>query len=98
MSASTRPAHVIGVPLRSERNINPHAPALAHQVLLQVAANSVQHLKFKRISAYLFGVGERLSLPYDFLVVGCQTVIDATLQQSFHEPNVVTIDVLLVFE
>ena len=35
------PPHQVGIPLGAERNVDPHAPAIFHEALLEVAADSM---------------------------------------------------------
>src|SRR5947209_18039686 len=39
--------HQVGIPFRPKGNVNPAAPAIFHQLLLQVAADAIEHLKLK---------------------------------------------------
>ena len=48
-------AHEVGIPLGAERDIDPQALAFSHQLLLQIAANAMQHLKFVRVARNIFG-------------------------------------------
>jgi len=40
-------AHQIRIPLRSKRDVDAHAPSVANELLLQIAADSVEHLKLE---------------------------------------------------
>jgi hypothetical protein len=64
-------AHKIRIPLRSERYIAAHVEALFHQVFLQIAPDSIEHLKLKSIcpDALLCHVGTGL-LNDGFIVRG----------------------------
>src|SRR6185312_7928950 len=88
-------AHEVRIPLCTERNIAPHPPALADDLLLQVAANPVQHLEFEAIGLDVVLACELLHLlDYDFVVrgdAGIGTVQDETL----HARDVIRVHVAL---
>src|SRR6476659_287189 len=42
-------AHEIRIPLRSERHVHAHTVSLAHELVLQIAADTVEHLKLEAI-------------------------------------------------
>ena len=76
---------------RPKWNVHPHAPSLAHQPPLQVAADAVEHLKLKGVARDIFQRGKYFGLIDDLLVVRRQAVIDAALHQNFHQPDVIRI-------
>src|SRR6266498_3599636 len=45
----SKPTHEIWIPMRAKWNINTDRIALFYQLLLQVSANTVEHLKLNRI-------------------------------------------------
>src|SRR4051812_33076718 len=45
--AFSQPAHEVGIPLRAERHIDTHAIALPHELLLEVAPYTVEHLELE---------------------------------------------------
>src|ERR1700674_3286723 len=62
-------AHQIWVPLRSEGDVNPHAIPLAHELVLQIAPHSVQHLELEATGRDLSLLRESLRLSDDGFVV-----------------------------
>jgi hypothetical protein len=65
-------AHEVGIPLRAERNVDPQAISLAHQLLLEIAAHTVEHLELVGDARNILGAGELLQLRNDLLVVRSQ--------------------------
>jgi hypothetical protein len=90
--------HKVGIPLGAERDINPHAPAILYQTLLQVAPYAVQHLKLEGVMRDRLARGESFGLVNDGFIVGREAVVDAALHQSLHQFDVVAIDLGLLLE
>ena len=90
--ALTQSPHKVGIPLAAERDVDADPPALAHQTLLQVAADAIKHLELERIAGQFFCSGKSLGLPNDIFVVRGQSVIDAALHQDLHQFDVVGVD------
>src|SRR5258707_645959 len=80
----TQTPHEIRIPFRAERYVNAHAPSVTNKLLLEVTADAVQHLKFKRISRNIFASREGLCLADDLFVVCRQTMMDPALHQRLH--------------
>src|SRR3974390_2203058 len=76
--------HEIRIPFRAEGDVDAHAPAVAHKLLLQIAANAVEHLKFEGLGWNLLGASKGLGGADDVLVVRGQSVISAALHQSLY--------------
>src|SRR6266700_6180240 len=51
-------AHEVGIPLCAKRNVDAHAPSLAHQALLQIAADTVEHLELESVARNVLPGGE----------------------------------------
>src|SRR5437667_12851503 len=67
--ALAQAAHEIGIPLGAERGVDAHAPAVPYELLLEGAANSVEHLGFEDVERNIFPRSEGLDVPPQFLVV-----------------------------
>src|ERR1700737_5173212 len=89
-------AHQIWIPLRSEWDVNPHAISLAHELGLQIAAHSIQHLKLEASGRNLMLPGESLRLFDDRFIVRRDAGIVTILHESVHAPNVTRVHILLV--
>src|SRR5436190_20947599 len=90
--------HQVWVPLRSERDVDAHAPAVADQLFLKIAADAVKHLKLKCVISDLFGARE-CERGFDHLrVVRGDAVIGPALQQDLHQRHEIRIDVFLRLE
>jgi len=50
-------------------------PALAHQTLLQVAADAVKHLELEGVAGEFFRLGKGLGLLHDAFIVRRQAVV-----------------------
>ena len=81
----SQPAHEVGIPLAAKGNVDAHLVAVAHQLALQIAAHSIQHLKLEmagsmpRAAAYAFdGCNHGL-------VVRGQRVIDGAVEEQVAE-------------
>jgi hypothetical protein len=61
-------------------------------LLLQVAADAVQHLELEGRGGDILGAGEGHGLADDVLVVGGDPVVDPALQQDLGQLHVVGID------
>src|SRR5437763_16989739 len=81
--------HEIWIPLRAKRNVHPDAPAIAHQALLQVAADPIEHLKFERLGWYFFRPGKRFCFADYVLVMRGHAVINAAFHQRLHQLDIV---------
>src|SRR5271168_1251011 len=62
--------HEVGVPLRTEGNVDADPIALGHQAVLEIAADAVEHLEFEGASVDLVVVDERAHLVDDGFIVG----------------------------
>src|SRR5579885_3303591 len=76
--------HEVRIPLGSKGHIDSHAPSIAHQTLLQVAANAVQHLEFEGIAGDSFPGGKLFGLIDDVFIVCSQAMIGPALHENFH--------------
>jgi len=59
--------------------------------LLQVAPNSIEHLELERVAGNPFADGKFFDLIDNLFVMGCQTVINATLQENFRQADIVRV-------
>ena len=89
-------AHQVRIPLRSERNVHPHAIAFAHKLILKIASHSVEHLKLEATRRDLILLRESLRFLDDRFIVRRDSRIVPFQHQLVHAANVVGIDVLLV--
>src|SRR3712207_1398409 len=62
-------AHEVRVPLRAEGDVDAHAVALAHELLLEVAAHAVEHLELVAVRGDALLLREALRLVDEALVV-----------------------------
>src|SRR5205085_7271753 len=83
--------HQVRIPFSAKWYINTHTPAIAYQFFLQVATDTVQHLKFKCIARDLFLNGKSFGLIDDVFVVCGQAVINAALQQNLEQLHIISI-------
>src|SRR5450759_5700368 len=88
--------HEIRIPPRSKWNVHPHAVAFTDQLVLEVAAHSVEHLELVALGRDVVGQGEPLRLIDDGFVVGGDAGVVPPQHQLVHAANVGRIDVLLV--
>src|SRR6185437_16318297 len=88
-------AHEIRIPLRPERNIHTHVVALPHELFLQVATHSVEHLEFESFGADLVFPHEAPDPRDDRGIVRGQSRIVPLLQELFHAFQIGCIHILL---
>ena len=80
----------------SIRHVDSHAVTIARQLLLQITADAVEHLKLECIFADPLALG-KLNRGIDHLrIMGGDAVIGAAPQQQLHHPHIVVIDIFLV--
>src|SRR6185437_4574862 len=82
-------AHEVRVPLRAEGDVNAHAPALAGEPLLQVAADAIEHLELESVGGDAAGAGIGEGRINDALVVGGDGVVKAAVEEALHQGDVV---------
>src|SRR5882762_9289208 len=78
-------AHEIRKPVLPVRNIDSHAKAVAHQLLLQIGAHAVEHLKLEVLFGnFLFGRTTDGGRNHSW-VMGGNPVIEAARQKHAHQ-------------
>jgi CheY-like chemotaxis protein len=91
-------AHKVREPVGAIGNVDAEAIAFSGQLLLQIRADSVQHLKFELVAADLFLSREILGGPNHSGIVSGDSVVNPARQQDLHELHVVSVDVCLLGE
>src|SRR6185369_8632689 len=85
-------SHEVGIPFGPKRNVDAHAPALFHQGLLQIPANTVEHLEFERGGRNVLLASPILNFLDDLLVVGRESVEGSALQEILRHAYIIAID------
>src|SRR5262249_18726619 len=90
-----QPAHEVRKPIAPVGDVDAHAVALADQLVLQVSANAVEHLKFKLILGQVAFRGKADGGGDHARVVRGDPVINPARQQELHQADVVSIHIRL---
>src|SRR5450756_1951719 len=96
--AFSQPAHEVGIPFATKRDVDANVVAFADQPALQIAAHSIEHLEFKMIGgdALILGIAFG-GLDYRF-IMRSQAVIDRAGEQDPAQTNVIGVDICLFGE
>ena len=90
------PAHEIRIPLRSEWNVDTHPVSVAHELFLEVAPHSVQHLKLESVRSDVVLACEAPGFPHHSLVVSCDSGVVTVEHQLPHAAEIRIVDLLLL--
>src|SRR5271156_4797568 len=86
-------AHEIRKPIHAERDVDADAVSVAHEFLLQVGADAVEHLEFEAVTLDVFLADEIERGANHGWVVRRDAVINAAGQQNSHQLHVVGVHI-----
>src|SRR5438105_7479132 len=91
-------AHQVRIPFRAERDVHAHAPSIANELLLQIAADAVQHLKLERVGSDVLAPREGDRRVDHLRIVRRDSVIRPAPQHDLHQLDEVRVDIRLRLE
>src|SRR5580704_17249544 len=83
--ALRQPPHKVRIPRFAIRHIQPQTISFSSQPLLDIAADAVEHLEFKRVARDPAGCHEALRLGNDFLIMRRYSRIYASFEKNVHQ-------------